>query len=44
MVEIRHIMKSPPLWAVVVAHLVEQSLPTPDICGSNPAIGKMYLL
>ena len=29
--------------AVVVAQLVEQSLPTPEISGSNPNIGKFYL-
>ena len=29
------------VWAVVVAQLVEQSLPTPEICGSNPGIGKI---
>ena len=28
------------LWAVVVAQLVEWSLPTPEIRGSNPSIGK----
>ena len=27
--------------AVVVAQLVERSLPTPEICGSNPDIGKI---
>ena len=26
--------------AVVVAQMVEQSLPIPEDCGSNPAIGK----
>ena len=25
-------------WAVVVAQLVERSLPTPEVCGSNPVI------
>ena len=29
--------------AVVVAQLVERSLPTPEIRGSNPNIGKFYL-
>ena len=29
---------------VVVAQLEERSLPTPEICGSNPVIGKFYLL
>ena len=28
-------------WAVVVAQLVERSLPTPEIRGSNPDIGKI---
>ena len=27
-------------WAVVVAQLVERSLPIPEIRGSNPVIGK----
>ena len=32
-------------WAVVVAQLVEQSLPIPEIRGSNPVIGKkIYLI
>ena len=31
-------------WAVVVAQLVEQLFPTPEIHSSNPAIGKFYLL
>ena len=26
------------MWAVVVAQLVEQSLPIPEICDSNPVI------
>ena len=30
--------------AVVVTQLVERSLLTPEICGSNPVIGKFYLL
>ena len=29
------------MWAVVVAQLVEQSLPTTEILGSNPNIGKI---
>ena len=29
------------VWAVVVAQLVERSLPTPDVRGSNPDIGKV---
>ena len=32
------------LGAVVVAQLVEQSLPTPEICSSNPGNSKFYLL
>ena len=28
------------IWAVVVAQLVEQSLPIPEVGGSNPVIGK----
>ena len=27
-------------WAVVVAQLVERLLPTPEVRGSNPVIGK----
>ena len=30
-------------WTVVVAQLVEWSLPTPEIRGSNPYISKFYL-
>ena len=30
-------------WAVVVAQVVEQSLPTPEIRGSNPVIRKIYI-
>ena len=30
------------MWAVVVTHLVERSLPIPEVCGSNPVIGKIY--
>ena len=30
------------LWAVVVAQLVEQLLPKPEVRGSNPVMGKMY--
>ena len=29
--------------AVVVAQLVEWLPPTPDVCGSNPVIGKIYI-
>ena len=28
-------------WAVVVAQLVERLLLTPEICGSNPDVGKI---
>ena len=28
---------------VVVAQLVERSLPTPEVLGSNPVIGKKYI-
>ena len=28
------------LWAVIVAQLVEQSLPIPEVRGLNPVIGK----
>ena len=31
------------LWAVVVAQLVELSLPTSEVCGSNPDISKFNL-
>ena len=31
-------------WVVDVSQLVEQSLLTPEICGSNPVISKFYLL
>ena len=30
-------------WAVVVEQLVERSLPTPEIHGSNPAMSKIYM-
>ena len=30
-------------WAVVVAQLVKRSLPIPEVRGSNPVIGKIYL-
>ena len=30
-------------WAVVVAQLVERSLPIPEVRGSNPVIGKKYI-
>ena len=28
-------------WAVVVAQLVEWLLPIPEVCSSNPVIGKL---
>ena len=28
---------------VLVAQLVERLLPTPDICSSNPVIGKLFI-
>ena len=31
------------IWAVVVAQLVEQLRPTPEIHGSNPVISKFHL-
>ena len=31
-------------WAVVVAQLVEWSLLTPEVHGSNPVVGKLYIL
>ena len=31
-------------WAVVVAQLVERSLPIPEVRGSNPVIGKIRLV
>ena len=30
--------------AVVVAQLVERSLPIPEVCGSNPDIGILFIL
>ena len=35
--------KSKSSWTVVVAQLVEQSLPTAEILGSNPVIVKIYI-
>ena len=29
--------------AVVVAQLAERSLPTPEVRGSNPVLGKIYI-
>ena len=31
-------------WEVVVAQLVERSLPIPEVRGSNPVIGKNLLI
>ena len=31
-------------WEVVVAQLVERSLPIPEVRGSNPVIGKKLLI
>ena len=31
------------LWAVVVTYLVEQMILTPEVCSSNPVIGKIYI-
>ena len=36
------ILKHKPSWAVVVAQLVKRSLPTPEVRGSNPVIGKKF--
>ena len=30
------------IWAAVVAQLAERLLLTPEVCGSNPVIGKIY--
>ena len=30
-------------WAVVVAQLVDRSLAIPEVRGSNPVIGKIYI-
>ena len=35
------IMTIEAIGAVVVAQLIEQSLPTPEVCGSNPVIIKL---
>ena len=31
-------------WAAVVAQMVEWSLPTPEVRGSNPVIGEILLM
>ena len=36
--------KRPLRWAVVVAQLVERSLPTQEILGSNPIIGNSFTI
>ena len=30
-------------WAAVVAQLVKRSVPIPEVRGSNPVIGKIYI-
>ena len=30
-------------WVVVVAQLIERSLPTPEVCCSNPVIGEIFI-
>ena len=35
--------KTVEICAVVVAQLVERSLPTPEVRESNPVIGKLYI-
>ena len=37
----KSVLTTTTIWAVVVAQLVERSLPTPEIRGSNPVIGKL---
>ena len=32
------------IWAVVVAQLVERLLLIPEVCGSNPVIGKKLFI
>ena len=36
-------MKSCPSLSVVVAQLVERSVQIPEVCGSNPVIGKINI-
>ena len=31
------------IWAVVVTQLVERSLPAPEVRGSNPVIGRIFI-
>ena len=38
----QRIVKGSRRWAVVLAQLVEQLLPTPEVCCSNPVIGKKF--
>ena len=41
--EFAALVRTKKIWAVVVDHLVERSLPIPKVCGSNPIIGqKLY--
>ena len=42
-VQIISFWKYADLWAVGVAQLVEWLLPTTEVHGSNPAIGKIYI-
>ena len=35
--------KQQKVWAVIVAQMVEQSLPTLEVHFSNPVIGKIYI-
>ena len=37
---VHHILKVS--WLLVVAQLAEQSLPTQEICSSNPGIGNFF--
>ena len=38
---VRYTRERKKYWAVVMAQLVERLLPTPEVCGLNPAIGKL---
>ena len=40
---LQNVYKSAHWWEVVVAQLVERLLPIPEICSSNPVIGKIYI-
>ena len=39
----KHRNKNYNRWAVVVAQLVERSIPTPEVRGFSPVIGKIYI-